>query len=85
VKILEPVAELPPKRLSYHSRHTRYGDTLKRALSLNGLILPVEFNNLQEAKSFYGTCRNRGGIGAKLGLTAVIRGNTVYVFRKGSP
>lgn len=54
----------------------------QRALSLNGLALPVEFETWEQARCFATTCKQVGSRGRRLGLDTAQRGKTVFLYRK---
>ena len=80
MKILEPVAcEDIPTSVYFHPE---YDEIYRRALSANGLAVPVQFESRKQAGGFRSLISQSSSRGAKLGLRGIQRGNTVFVYRK---
>ena len=80
MEILEPVQ----KDKIPHARNVRtdYDAMFERALALNGLALPVQFETEDEAEKLASLLRTSRSRGAQMGLSCIRRENTVFVYRK---
>ena len=83
MKVLKPVPleEVPPLR---PGRRSPFEELFQQALSLNGLALPVECDNIREARRIAYSCQVRRGRGRVLGLQGTSRGSTAFLYRRGS-
>lgn len=82
MKILEPVErdKVPPTP----NARTDFDELFQRALSSNGLAVPVEFETVREASNLRALLSQSASRGGKLGLKAIQRGNTVFVYKSRS-
>ncbi len=80
MKMLSPVNrhDIPGSR---GGRLSPYESIYQKALTLDGRVLPVEFETTVLAMNFKSQFTGGGGRGFKLGLCAERRGNTVYVYK----
>ena len=79
MKVLEPIEK--PEIPTTFGRRSDYDEVYQRALSVDGLAVPVEFDTKKEAMNFRWLLGNKKGRGQALGLRGILRGNTVFVFR----
>lgn len=80
MKILEPI-EHKAIPVGLHIR-SDYLPIYDRALALDGLVLPVEFDSPSQARAFANFSRQPRSRMAKAGLAASTRGSTVFLYRK---
>ena len=82
MNVLEPVpkAEIPEKKEGRPYNPERES-ILQRALELDGLALPVQFETSREAMLFRYATSGPGSRTERLGLRTALRGKTVFVFR----
>ena len=81
MKILEPIekGDIPPAALMGAGIHRAL---YEQVLALNGLALPVKFDDPKRARHFRALFHHPRGLAKKLGLGASQRGNTVFLYRK---
>ena len=80
MKVLDPVEKeaIPPARVRPSVHRALYD----QVLALNGLALPVEFENCKKARNFRALLDHPRSLGRRLGLGAIMRDKTVFLYRK---
>ena len=78
MEILEPIEK---DKIPYSGK-THYAEIYRLALSANGLAVPVKFKSLREARNCRSNFTHPKSIASRLGLAAILRGDTVFVYRK---
>ena len=80
MEILKPIktADIPAEARGPHP----YTAIYEKVLALDGLALPITFETLKEAANMRTVFSQKKSKARKLGLGALQRGKTVFIYRK---